>query len=76
MNEIIGNTEIFEEVGRMGFEEVFDERVDPATYAEEISASDMLDNMHEDNAFHVYLDNYRNNDIVDDFENLIDMAGN
>jgi hypothetical protein len=76
MENIIGNLEIFEEVGRMGFDEIFDERINTATIADDLTVDEVLNNLHEDNAFHVFLDDLqRENNMFDYFESLINNAG-
>lgn len=74
MDEAVGDMDIYEEMGKQDFREVTDERIDPAVYSDEVNASFILDNRHEDEAFRFSFT--REDDMFGDFENLIDMAGN
>jgi hypothetical protein len=52
-------------------EEIYEERVDPSLYME-ASRDDILDNLHEDEAFRVFIDDYQRNNEIEDFESLVD----
>lgn len=53
-------------------EEIYEERVDASIYLEE-SSDEILDNLHEDSAFRVFIEDYGRNEI-EDFESLVDSV--
>lgn len=53
-------------------EEIFEERIDPALYME-ASRDEILDNLHEDEAFRVFIDDFQKENF-DFFESLVDGA--
>ena len=76
MSEIIGDVGIYEEMGRMSYEEVFDAPVDASVYRDSMTVDEIMNNLHEDNAYHVFLDDvYRDcYPMPEDFESLVDNS--
>lgn len=53
-------------------EEIYEERIDPNLYMDS-SVDDVLDNLHEDEAYRVFINNFQK-DNFDFFESIVDGA--